>query len=237
MKVLQVDLNKDYSDVIREAVNILSYGGTIVYPTDTLYGLGANALNDIAVRKIFRIKCRSFSKPLPMIVRDLYWVKNLAEIKPYHEKMLKKIWPLGEGSNGRGPTKWDAQKVGISVGKVTVVLTKKEIVPDALTAEFNSVGIRIPDYIFTDNLLTKFGYPLTSTSANVSGQVPTNDINKIIEIFSKSTLKPDLVIDAGILPKSEPSMIIDLTGKKLKILRISPTKPEKLLKLLELGGE
>lgn len=215
MKVLQVDLNKDYSDVIREAVNILSYGGTIVYPTDTLYGLGANALNDIAVRKVFRIKCRSFSKPLPMIVRDLYWVKNLAEIKPYHEKVLKQVWP----------------------GKVTVVLTKKEIVPDALTAEFNSVGIRIPDYIFTDNLLTKFGYPLTSTSANVSGQVPTNDINKIIEIFSKSTLKPDLVIDAGILPKSEPSMIIDLTGKKLKILRISPTKPEKLLKLLELGGE
>lgn len=214
MKIIQTDLNKDYSEVIREAVNVLSYGGTVVYPTDTLYGLGANALNEIAIRKVFRIKCRSFSKPLPMIVKDLYWVKNLAEIKPYHEKMLKQVWP----------------------GKVTVVLAKKEIVPDALTAELNSVGIRIPDYVFTDKLLAKFGYPLTSTSANVSGQVPTNDINKIIEIFSKSTEKPDLVIDAGILPKSEPSMIIDLTGNKPKILRISSTKPEKLLKLLELGS-
>ncbi len=213
MKIIQVDLNKDSSDVIREAVNVLNYGGTVVYPTDTLYGLGANALNEIAIRKVFRIKKRSFSKPLPMIVRDCSWVKELANIKHRHAGIIKKVWP----------------------GKVTVVLGKKDIVPGALTAEFNSVGIRIPDYIFTDRLLAKFGYPLTSTSANISGQVPTNDINKIIEIFSKSAEKPDLIIDAGILPKSEPSMIIDLTGDKPKILRISPTKPEKLLKLLELG--
>ena len=91
--------------------------------------------------------------------------------------------------------------------------------------------------MFTDKLLAEFGYPLTSTSANISEQEPTNDINRIIEIFSKSTAKPDLIIDAGILPKSEPSMIVDLTGNKPKILRISPTKPEKLLKLLELGGK
>jgi len=226
VRIIQADLNKDYSDVIREAVNILNYGGTVVYPTDTLYGLGANALNEIAVRKIFRIKNRSFSKPLPIIVRDYSWVKELAEIKPKNEQLIRKIWPLGEGSGA---------KPGISVGKVTVVLFKKEIIPGALTAEFNSVGIRVPDYLFTDRLLTKFGYPLTSTSANISGQEPTNDINKIIEVFSKSTEKPDLIIDAGILPKSEPSMIIDLTGDKPKILRISSTKPEKLLELLELS--
>ncbi|OGN01186.1 MAG: threonylcarbamoyl-AMP synthase [Candidatus Yanofskybacteria bacterium RIFCSPLOWO2_02_FULL_43_10] len=215
MKTIQVDLNKNYSNVIREAVNVLNYGGTIVYPTDTLYGLGANVLNEIAVKKVFRIKERSFSKPLPMIVRNHVWVKELAEVKPRHEEIMKKVWP----------------------GKVTVVLFKKEIVPGILTAEFNSVGIRIPDYVFTDKLLGKFGYPLTSTSANISGQEPTNDINKIVEIFSKSTEKPDLIIDAGILPKSEPSMIIDLTGDKPKVLRISPTKPEKLLELLELGGK
>jgi|SRR3989344_1777907 len=213
MKVIQVDLNKGYSDVIRETVNVLNSGGTIIYPTDTLYGLGANAINEIAVRKIFRIKDRSFSKPLPVIVRDYSWVKKLANIKPGNEEIMKKVWP----------------------GKVTIVLTKKDIVPDVLTAELNSVGIRIPDYMFVDRLLAKFGRPLTSTSANISGQEPTNDINKIIEVFSKSIIKPDLIIDAGILPKSEPSMIIDLTGSKPKVLRISSTKPEKLLELLELG--
>src|SRR3989344_1520710 len=215
MKVVQVDLNKDYSDVIREAVNVLNCDGTIIYPTDTLYGLGANALNDIAVRKIFKIKRRNLSKPLPMIVRNYTWLKELVDTKPHQEEIIKKVWP----------------------GKVTVVLFKKNIVPDALTAKFNSVGVRIPNYVFTDKLLAEFGYPLTSTSANISEQEPTNDINRIIEIFSKSTAKPDLIIDAGILPKSEPSMIVDLTGNKPKILRISPTKPEKLLKLLELGGK
>ena len=105
MKTIQVDLNKNYSNVIREAVNVLNYGGTIVYPTDTLYGLGANVLNEIAVKKVFRIKERSFSKPLPMIVRNHVWVKELAEVKPRHEEIMKKVWP----------------------GKVTVVLFKKEI--------------------------------------------------------------------------------------------------------------
>ncbi len=227
MRVIQIDLNNDYSDAIKEAVNILSYGGTIIYPTDTLYGLGANALNDIAVRKIFRIKNRDFLKPLPMIARNYSWAKELVEIKPKNEKILKKIWPIKDGL---------MSETGYSFGKVTVVLPKKDIVPDALTAGLDSVGIRIPDYIFIDKLLAKFGYPLTSTSANISGQVPTNDINTIIEIFSKSTNKPDLILDAGILPQSDPSMIIDLTGDKPKVLRISPTKPEKLLELLELSG-
>jgi L-threonylcarbamoyladenylate synthase len=237
MKVIEVDLNKGYSDVIREAVHILSYGGTIVYPADTLYGLGANALNDIAVRKIFRIKKRDFSKPLPMIVRNYSWAKELVEITTKHEDIIKKVWSSAESSSRQESKKLDVKEAGIFAGKITLVLPKKDIVPDALTAGFDSVGIRIPDDRFIDELLIKFGYPLTSTSANISGQVPTNDINKIIEIFSKSTEKPDLIIDAGILPKSEPSMIIDLTGDKPKILRISPTKPEKLLELLELGGK
>src|SRR3989344_1408791 len=134
MKIIQVDLNKDYSEVINEAVNILNYGGTIIYPTDTLYGLGANVLNEIAVRKVFRIKERSFSKPLPLIARNYAWVKELAEVSSKIHKTLEKIWPLGEGFGA---------KPGISVGKITAVLPKKDIVQNALTAETKTVGIRI----------------------------------------------------------------------------------------------
>lgn len=211
MKVIQVDLNKDYSDVIREAVDVLNGGGVVVYPTDTLYGLGANALDLKAVGKIFAIKGRDFSKPLPIIVKNLIWAEGLVHISPRNRTILKKAWP----------------------GKFTAVLPKKDTVPEFVNAGAASIGIRIPDFVFTDKLLAKFGYPLTSTSANISGQEPTNDINKIIEIFSKSTAKPDLIINAGILPKSEPSMVVDLTGDKPKILRISPIKPEKLLELLD----
>lgn len=211
MKILQVDLNKDYTEAIREAVDVLSSGGVVVYPTDTLYGLGANALESKAVEKIFTIKGRDFSKPLPIIVKNLVWADELAYISPRNQTILKKAWP----------------------GKFTAILPKKNTVLELISAGINSVGIRIPDFVFTDKLLGKFGYPLTATSANVSGQEPTNDINKIIGTFSARAIQPDLVIDAGILPPSEPSVIVDLTGDKLKILRISPTSPDKLLKLLD----
>lgn len=213
MKIIQVDLNKDYSDIIREAVKILNYGGVVVFPTDTIYGIGANALNEIAVRKVYKIKNRSFSKPLPIVVRNMIWAKELAYIYPRNEEILKKLW---------------------TDGKVTAVLSKKSIVPDQLTAGAKTVGIRIPDYIFLNELLAKFGYPLTATSANISGEQGTTDINKIIATFEKSAVKPDLIIDAGILPKSDPSMVIDLTADKPKLLRVGPSSPAQFLKLLEL---
>lgn len=140
------------------------------------------------------------------------WAKELVHITMRNETALQKIWP----------------------GKVTVVLPKKDIIPDVATAGQNTVGVRIPDYCFIDSLLGKFGYPLTSTSANISGDEGTGDINKIIDMFSSREVKPDLILDAGILPKSEPSVVIDLTTDKPKILRVGPSRPEDFLKLLEI---
>lgn len=212
MKIIQVDLNKDYDDTIREAVEVINNGGVIVYPTDTLYGLGANALNPEAVERVFAIKGRDSSKPLPIIVKNMIWVQELAHVSARNRGILEKTWP----------------------GKFTAVLPKKNIIPAAVNAGEKSIGVRIPDFPFTDKLLGKFGYPLTATSANVSGHEPTNSIDKIVEIFSRRAVRPDLVIDAGDLPVSEPSVIVDLTTSKPKVLRVSPTSPEKLIKLLEI---
>ena len=214
MKIIQIDINKNYDDAIRETVDVLNGGGVIVYPTDTLYGLGANALNPEAVKKVFAIKGRQLFKPLPIAVKNLVWADELAHISPRNRTILKKAWP----------------------GKFTAILPKKNIIPEVVNSGASSIGIRIPDFEFADKLLGRFGYPLTVTSANISGHEPTNSIDKIIEIFSKRAVKPDLIIDAGVLPKSEPSIIVDLTTSKPKILRISPTSPEKLLKLLELAS-
>ncbi len=212
MRIIQIDLNKDYSSTILEAVKVLNSGGVIVYPTDTLYGLGANALNSEAVRRVFAIKQRSLFKPLPVIVKNMVWAKELVYLNQRNEEVLSKIWP----------------------GKVTAVLAKRDMVPDVVTAGSKNLGIRIPDYMFIDNLLGKFGYPLTSTSANISGDSGMGDINKIISTFEKYALKPDLIIDAGILPKSSPSTVLDLTTDKPKILRVGPSTPAQFLKLLEL---
>ena len=213
MKVLQVDLNKDYSEAIKEAVAVLSSGGIIICPTDTLYGIGCNALDEKAIRKIFDIKKRPFKKPLPMIVRDIKWAKELAHITKKNEDRLGKIWP----------------------GRVTAVLPKKEIIPDLLTSGQKTVGMRIPNYPLTDQLLKIYGYPIALTSANISGEESTPNINEIIRIFSARLSKqPDLILDVGILPKSDPSAILDLTGDKPKISRIGPSKPEEFLKLLNI---
>ena len=103
MKIVQVDLNKDYSEALEEAVAVLERGGVIIYPTDTLYGIGCNALDEKAVSKIFEIKERPLSKPLPIIIRDIKWAKELADVSRKNEEVLSKIWP----------------------GRVTAVLTKK----------------------------------------------------------------------------------------------------------------
>lgn len=212
MKILSIDLNKDYSDALIEAIAVLQRGGAIVYPTDTVYGLGVNACDERAVEQIFKIKNRPLTKPLPIIVRNMSWVRGLAFVPPKLEKLLSEIWP----------------------GATTVILPRKKIVPSIITAGLQNVGIRIPDYLLIDRLLGRFGYPLTATSANLSGEEATRDIQRIIESFRDQLWKPDLVLDAGILPPSQPSTILDLSTIRPKILRVGPSKPEQLMKLLNI---
>lgn len=210
MKVISVDLKKDLTEAILTAVEILKRGGTIVYPTDTIYGLGTNACDSKAVEQIFKIKNRLLTKPLPIIAKNLAWVRELAFVPLQWERVLSQIWP----------------------GAVTVILPKRYSVPSIVTANNPTVGIRIPDFTFTEKLLGKFGYPLTATSANLSGEEGSGNINKIISVFKNQIWKPDLVIDAGVLPRSLPSTILDLSTIKPKFLRVGPTKPIELMKIL-----
>lgn len=210
MKIVKLNPN-DFSEAIREAIAVLKSGGVVVYPTDTLYALGVNAMEPAAVERIFKIKNRAREKPLPLAVKNLKWAKELAHIYKKEEKILNSVWP----------------------GAITVILPKRNIVPDIVTAGKPSVALRMPDYPLIDNLLGLFGYPISSTSANISGEKGIGKISEIIEIFQDNYYKPDLVIDAGDLPESEPSTILDLTSDRPKILRVGPVKPETLRKLLE----
>jgi L-threonylcarbamoyladenylate synthase len=212
MEIITIDSASDYEEAIEIAIGVLSRGGVIVYPTDTLYGLGANAMNYDAVRRIFDIKERDLSKPLPVLIKNMIWAKGLAYISPKQERILGKIWP----------------------GKVTAILEKKDVVLDIVSAKTRTIGIRIADHLFTDKLLGRFGYPIISTSANISGDEPTLKIDDIIQIFSEKRFKPDLIIDVGTLPKSDASIVIDMTTEKPKILRVGPSSPDELLKILEI---
>ena len=210
MKIIRVNVKYDYSEAVAAALDVLSHGGVIVYPTDTIYGLGANACDYKAAEQIFKIKQRPARKPLPIIVRNLAWARAVAYLPPKLEKLLAQLWP----------------------GPVTAILAKRPVIPPVVSAGGTTVGVRVPDLAFTDQLLGKFGYPLTATSANLSGEEGSGNIQAVLADFRGQLWKPDLVIDAGILPKSLPSTVLDLSTVQPKILRVGPTKPEFLMKLL-----
>ena len=200
------------TDIINETIILLKQGGTIVYPTDTIYGLGANIMDTQAVERVFKIKQRPKTKALPIVIRNIKWAEAVAYVYERERKILQNLWH----------------------GTITVVLPKRREVPNIITADKPTVALRIPEHDFIDKLLGKFGYPITGTSANISDQQPSQKISEIIAKFENESFKPDLIIDAGDLPESEPSTILDISGFKPKILRVGMTKPETLLKLLEI---
>lgn len=197
MEILKINSDNLDKKAIRRTVEILKNGGTVIYPTDTVYGFGVDAFNEKAIKKIFQIKGRDFNKPISIIVRDLEMIKKLANFDKNIEKILKKIFP----------------------GPVTAILSKTKNLSDILTSGSNKIGIRIPECKFTKDLMNELDFPITTTSANISGKPASGDLQNILNQFRGRKIKPDLVVDAGILPKSLPSTIIDLTGIKPKIIR------------------
>jgi len=179
--------------MINEASTFLKKGGVIICPTDTVYGFLADASNKKAVDKIYKIKRRPKSKPLPVFVKDLKMAKELAEISGEQAKILKKFWP----------------------GKYTFRLKRRPGVK-LYGLDKKTIAIRIPNHSFLKKLLKQVDNPLVQTSVNVSGQSTLNKISDIINEFGKSDI---LIINGGNLKKSKSSKIVDLTGNKIKTLR------------------
>jgi L-threonylcarbamoyladenylate synthase len=195
MLILKIK-GKNKADIINSAAGLLKKGGVVVFPTDTVYGLIADATNKKATEKVFKIKKRDKNKPLPIFVKDIEMAKEFAIIKKEHEKFLKKVWP----------------------GKVTAVLIKKRQ-KNIYGLDNKTIAIRIPKHNVISKLLSALGRPLTGTSANISGKPASGKVKDVIRQFKNEKAQPDLTIDAGNLPENKPSQIIDLTGDRPKILR------------------
>ena len=211
MKVLDIRNNFSPELAAKEAALTLFKSGLVVYPTDTLYALGANVLDTGAVRKLFALKQRSDKKALPVMVNSISMAKALAHIDETREKILKNFWP----------------------GPFTFILKKKPLVSFLATAGKNTIALRIPDHYFCHNLLNDFEGPITVTSANISGEETSADPQEIVSRFGQESLQPDLIVDGGVLPKNNPSTIIDLTGQMPKVLRVNPTNKENLMNILK----
>lgn len=193
-----IKLNQEnFIKVVATTVDFLKKGETIVLPTDTVYGLACDALNEKAVEKLFLIKKRDRRKGLPVFVNSMEMARRLAYVDKRKEKFLNEIWP----------------------GQITAVLQAKDIIPKIVTGELETVALRMPDYKFITDLIKWFGGPITGTSANISGGETPGSPGNIKAQWVGKRIKPALVIDAGKLPPNPPSTILDVTGEYPIVLR------------------
>lgn len=164
-------------------------GGVIVYPTETVYGLGANALHEKAISRVFRIKKRPLSMPIFLAVSSYEMLERVAEINDEERDILERILP----------------------GPVSVLIKKKSIVPDILTAGSPIVGIRFPDHQMAREIIDASG-PITSTSANVTGSPPPASAADVSREIADAV---DLVIDGGRCRYAQPSTLLDLSARRV----------------------
>jgi L-threonylcarbamoyladenylate synthase len=170
--------------MIKEAVKVLDANRVVMYPTESSYALGVNALEETAVRRVLRAKERPSNKPIPVIVSGLGMWKKYSYFNKSAETLVRKFMP----------------------GPLTIALRKKPSVPDMLN--LSAIAARIPSHPVALALVNEANYPITSTSANVSGKTPVYDVEQIPSHLESTV---DLVLDAGVLKKKRPSTIVDFT--------------------------
>ncbi len=201
MKTIKFN-NTNLSEVVEQAGQVLRRGGVIVYPTDTVYGLGADPFSKEAIGKIMRIKGRLASKGILIVISNSDQLNKVARVTPDEEKVTKKYWP----------------------GRVTIVFEKTDIVSKFLTGDRDTVAIRQPKNEFVKNLLDIFDNPITSTSANRSERPVCLTIEDVLKQLGNSAREIDLIIDAGRLPQSLPSTIIRVVAGQINVLRDGAVK-------------
>lgn len=192
-----IELRDGLDLCVRESSSVLSKGGVLVYPTDTLYGLGADAFSDEAVDKIIAIKGREAGKPISCIVRDLDMAEEYAEVSEIARELARKFLP----------------------GPLTLVLRKKQGVTTGIGRGQETLGIRIPNHEYCLKLAQAFGRSYTTTSANLAG-MPTQDFpENILKQFGEKARFIDLVMSAGTLAAHPPSTIVSIVNGSPRILR------------------
>ena len=181
---------------IRSACRLLREGDVVAFPTDTVYGLGANAFERFAVRQIFALKRRSLDKGLPIFIYQVDDLNLVAKAIP------NRVWPLLQHF-------WP--------GALTVVLPKNSTLPDDVTGGQDTVAVRIPNHPVCLDLVIGAGRPLTATSANLSGQATPATAQGVAQQFGDAL---PLVLDGGQSPQAQPSTIIDLSLSPPRLLRL-----------------
>lgn len=184
---------------LEEIGKLLKEGKLIIYPTDTVYGVGGIMESEDAIRGVYSAKQRNFSSPLIVLVSDPAKIDKIAYIEDYNrekiEKLIKKFWP----------------------GGLTIILKKKPCVPDIMTANGDTVGVRMPNLQTSLDIIQSVGGLFPTTSANISGEATPRSFEELSEVFKQ---RVDILVDGGKSPVGVASTIIDMSEKTPKIIRV-----------------
>jgi len=209
-EILKANGSNSFATVLSRATAILAAGGVLAYPTETFYGLGADASSEKAIRKIYTIKGRNFNSPLSVIIDKVENIHPLVgEVPASAQKLMQAFWP----------------------GALTIVFKASAEILPVLTAQTGKIGIRVSSHPVACALAHALGGPLTATSANVSGTVECTTAADVLRQLGDTI---DAVIDCGETAGKKGSTLIDVTFHPPQILRhgiISKTDIENCLNL------
>ena len=193
-KYLDFRNETDYSK-LKEPAQIIRNGGIVVFPTETVYGIGTNGLNENSIKRLYEVKQRPLNKPISLLVNSIEMIEQITQnISELEYKLIKKFMP----------------------GPFTIILKKKDIIPNILTANGDTVGIRMPENKTALKLIEYAGVPIATPSANISGKPSGTDLEIIMKDFRENV---DYFIDGGKSEIGVASTIVQVIDGKPHILR------------------
>lgn len=199
MDVRQIDPNDSDQTTLKHTAKLIEAGAVVIFPTDTSYGMATNPLNPEAVNRLYKIKQRDENEPIACVFRDIDQVEQFGRVNARQLKILKRNLP----------------------GPFTFILEpKNNVLP------WPTLGVRIPDYLFTKALSHETTVPFTATSANIHGQPATYSLQEILAQFEGKIYQPDLILNAGVLRRYPPSTVVDIRSDKPIILREGIARPK-----------
>ena len=194
-------------DTLIQPANVIKSGGIVVFPTETVYGIGANGLNENAVKRLYEAKQRPFNKPISLLVNSIDMINEIAkDITELEYDLMRKFFP----------------------GPLTIILKKKDIVPNIVTANSNTVGVRMPANETALKLIEYAGVPIATPSANISGKPSATNLKEVMENFGEEV---DYYIDGGTSKIGIASTIVQVIDEVPHVLRQGSISKEEIMNL------
>lgn len=206
-EIIKIDPDSPEKETLEIAAETIRAGKLVVYPTETVYGLGADATSDGAVSQVFNAKLRPLDNPISVAVNSLEMARRVGEI----------------------PSRVEGLFAGILPGPLSFIVRARSGLSESVSAGTGKIAIRVPSHKVALKLIGKVGGPITSTSANVSGEPAPKTAE---EALGQLRNRVDLILDADPASIGKPSTVIDVSGERLKVIREGPIPAAEVRKVL-----